>query len=54
LSGDITVSLPEKSVFIKATPVNLRGEVTGAATPISNDKFSFFLGAYSPASFVLE
>jgi alpha-mannosidase len=54
LSGDITVSLPEKSVFAKATPVNLRGEVAGTAISVSNGKFSFFLGAYSPASFVLE
>jgi hypothetical protein len=50
----MTVSLPAKSMFTKATPVNLRGEVMEKAISISNNKFSFFLGANAPASFVLE
>ncbi|WAC09244.1 glycoside hydrolase family 38 N-terminal domain-containing protein [Dyadobacter pollutisoli] len=54
ISGDMTVSLPAKSMFTKATPVNLRGEVMEKAISISNNKFSFFLGANAPASFVLE
>ncbi|MEO6284336.1 MAG: hypothetical protein ABIN80_22080 [Dyadobacter sp.] len=54
VSGNMTVSLPEKSKFTKATPVNLRGELTGTVIAVSNDKFSFFLGANMPASFVLE
>lgn len=54
VSGDITVSLPEKSMFTKAIPVNLRGEAMGSAIEVSTDKFDFFLKAYAPASFVLE
>ena len=54
ISGDITISLPENSMFTKATPVNLRGEAMGSMVAVSNDKFGFFLKAYAPASFVLE
>lgn len=54
VSGDITVSIPGKSTFTKATPVNLRGEITGKPIPVLYDKFSFFLGANAPTSFVLE
>ncbi len=53
-SGAITVSLPAKSGFTSATPVNLRGKATGPKIAVSRDKFSFSLGAYAPASFVLE
>lgn len=53
-SGAITVSLPAKSAFTSATPVNLRGEATGPKISVSRDKFSFSLGAYAPASFILE
>jgi len=37
-----------------ATPVNLRGEKAGVPLPINAGKFMFHLGAYAPASFLLE
>ena len=37
-----------------ATPVNLRGEKTGAPIAIKSGKLTFNLGAYAPASFVLN
>lgn len=54
ISGNVTVSLPDGSRYAKATPVNLRGEVTGKPILISGDKLTFPLHAYAPASFVLE
>lgn len=53
-AGNVTVSLPEKSKFTSATPVNLRGEVMGKPLPVINNKLNFTLGAYKPVSFVLE
>jgi alpha-mannosidase len=40
--------------FATATPVNLRGEKTGKTLKIKRDKFKFELGAYAPASYILE
>lgn len=37
-----------------ATPVNLRGEKTGTPVRIKDGKLTFNLGAFAPASFVLE
>ena len=54
VSGNVTVILPKGSNYTKATPVNLRGEVNGKEVPVCNDRLEFFLGAYAPASFVLE
>jgi hypothetical protein len=54
ISGNVIVTLPKGSKYIKATPVNLRGEVTGKPIKITDDKLSFMLKAYAPASFVLE
>jgi hypothetical protein len=53
-SGEITVRLPTAMKVTKATPVNLRGIVSGATLAVTGDQFSFPLGAYAPASFVLE
>jgi len=53
-AGNITVSFPEKSKFAKATPVNLRGEVVGKPFSVTDNKLRFSLGAYQPASFLLE
>ncbi|MEZ2336346.1 hypothetical protein AB6735_11970 [Mucilaginibacter sp. RCC_168] len=53
-SGSVTVTLPEGSNSIKATPVNLRGEIIGKQRSISKGTLTFFLGHYAPASFVLE
>jgi len=54
ISANVTVTLPKGSKYTKATPVNLRGEVTGKEIRISNDRLRFFLHAYAPASFALE
>ncbi|MCD6392560.1 MAG: hypothetical protein J7M40_03540, partial [Planctomycetes bacterium] len=53
-SGKITVKLPKGVKVTKATPVNLRGEITGKAIKVSGGKLKFELGAYAPTSFVLE
>lgn len=53
-AGDITITFPEKSKFTKATPVDLRGEVAGKPVPVTHNKLRFPLGAYQPASFLLE
>ena len=48
----VTVTLPGK--FTTAMPVNLRGEKTGEAVSIRNGRLAFSLGAYAPASYLLE
>jgi hypothetical protein len=53
-AGELTVMLPAGAKFATATPVNLRGESEGPPLPISGGKFSFNLGAFAPASFVLK
>jgi alpha-mannosidase len=53
-SGDITVTLPTGTKATKARPVTLRGEPTGEPIVIRNGKFTTALGAWAPASFVLE
>ena len=52
--GKLTVNLPKGMKAIKATPVNLRGETTGKPVTIKNGLLEIRLGAYAPASFVLE
>lgn len=52
-SGVLTVTLPGKQ-FLKALPVNLRGEVLGKAISISNGKFNCNIKAFGPASFILQ
>ncbi|MCU7552547.1 hypothetical protein OCK74_25740 [Chitinophagaceae bacterium LB-8] len=52
-SGAITIALPGQQ-FTKATPVNLRGEVTGKPIKIMNGKFSCSIKQFGPASFILE
>jgi alpha-mannosidase len=54
LSGDITVTLPTGFKATKAQPVNLRGQKTGAPLPMRNGAFTFPLGKFAPASFVME
>ncbi len=53
-SGELTVTLPAGAKFGTAIPVNLRGESDGQPLPIAAGKFTFGLGAYAPASFVLK
>lgn len=54
VSGMLTVELPGGNQAAMAIPVNLRGEKTGESIDIINDKLTFELGAYAPASFILE
>lgn len=54
ISGKLTVNLPKGMKVIKATPVNLRGEKTGKTVTIRNGRLEMHIGAYAPASFVLE
>ena len=54
ISDDVTIILPKGYKYTKATPVNLRGQVTGKQIPIKSRRLSFYLHAYSPASYVLE
>src|SRR5258708_32297488 len=54
VSGNVTVIMPKGSKYDKATPVDLRGEITGPPVRIVKGKLTFLLKAYAPASFVLE
>ncbi|SMC78535.1 glycoside hydrolase family 38 N-terminal domain-containing protein [Pedobacter nyackensis] len=54
ISGNMTVRLPTGSIYTKATPINLRGEVIGKPISVSNNKLTFFLNAFAPVSFVME
>jgi hypothetical protein len=51
-AGDLAVTLPAD--FATATPVNLRGEKTGAPVAIIGGKLTFPLSANAPASFILN
>lgn len=53
-AGKVTVSFPKGERYATAIPVNLRGEVTGGAIPVKNGQLQFPLGAYAPASFILN
>jgi hypothetical protein len=54
VSGKVTVKLPKGSKFKNAVPVNLRGEKIAKPMSIKSGKLKFDLGAYAPASFILE
>jgi alpha-mannosidase len=54
VSGEISVKLPAAAKFKTAQPVNLRGEKAGVPVQIRNREFTFNLGGFAPASFVLE
>jgi alpha-mannosidase len=54
VSGMLTVELPDGISIAKATPVNLRGEKTGKSINVRDAKLTFELGAFAPASFVLD
>ncbi|MEX6688505.1 glycoside hydrolase family 38 C-terminal domain-containing protein [Danxiaibacter flavus] len=53
-SGKLTVTIPSELNAKTATPVNLRGEKTGNAIPVSSNKFECTLNGFAPASFILE
>ncbi len=52
VSGRLTITLPKH--FSRATPVNLRGEKTGALLMIDDGRISVDLHAYAPASFLIQ
>ena len=52
--GAVTIMLPAEQQRTKATPVDLRGEVSGKPVKIINGKFSCTIKAFGPASFILE
>jgi hypothetical protein len=54
ISGKFEVTLPAGNMFKMAQPVNLRGEKSGEPVQISDDKFSFDLHSYTPASYILR
>jgi len=54
VSGILTVKLPEGMKVSKATPVDLRGEKISKTNRVLSGKLKFELGAYAPASFILE
>ena len=53
-SGKVTVKLPEGMKFKRALQVNLRGEKISKSITIKSAKLEFDLGAFAPASFLLE
>ena len=54
VSGELTVQLPAGMKFVKATPVNLRGEKTGEPMPVPSHTIKLPLGAYAPSSLLLK
>lgn len=52
--GIVDVTLPAGKIYRKATPVNLRGEISGRSVNIVKGKFSCSIKAFGPASFILE
>lgn len=54
VSGKLMVTLPKGMNASLAVPVNLRGEKKGDPIHIKSGKFELELGAYAPASFILE
>jgi hypothetical protein len=53
-SGMVSVTLPIGKSFRKATPVNLRGEMSGKPLNIIQGKFRYEIKAFGLASFILE
>lgn len=54
ITGKLEIKLPKGAKYLTAQPVNLRGENSGQAIKVTNNKISIDLHAYAPASFVLE
>lgn len=54
VSGKLMITLPKGMNTSVVVPVNLRGEKKGEPIPIKSGKFELELGAYAPASFILE
>ncbi|MFO1528943.1 MAG: hypothetical protein U1F77_04190 [Kiritimatiellia bacterium] len=52
VGGELVLTVPGR--FGSATPVDLRGEITGPPLPVRGGKLSFPLDPYAPASFLLD
>lgn len=53
-SGICDVVLPQGMKFLTILPVDLRGRSIGQPVKVNGRKFSFYLKAYAPASFVIK
>jgi hypothetical protein len=53
VSGICTVKLADGSKVKAVQPTDLRGNKTGKKIIVKNGAFDFYLGKYSPASFLL-
>jgi hypothetical protein len=53
VSGNCTVKLGNGSKVKAVQPIDLRGNKTGKKIIVKNGAFDFYLGKYSPASFLL-
>lgn len=54
IKGKVTINLPGEMSVKYATPVNLRGEITGQKIEVKNNLFSTDLTSFGPASFILN
>ncbi|WP_316838087.1 hypothetical protein [Pedobacter nutrimenti] len=54
VSGNLKVTFPKGVKYTKATPVNLRGEITGKPIPVIDNKLNLMIKAYAPISIVLQ
>ena len=52
--GPVTVTLPKSMEATTAWPVNLRGEPMGEPIAVKDGRWTFTLGAWAPASFILR
>jgi Glycosyl hydrolases family 38 N-terminal domain len=53
-SGPLTITLPEQMQTDSAQPIDLRGRPLGRSLPVANNNFTFELGAFQPASFLMQ
>lgn len=54
VSGEVNIDLPNEMRVKFATPVNLRGVITGKKLAVAQNKLTVRLKAYEPMSFLLE
>ena len=52
--GPLTITLPKQMQAGTAQPIDLRGRLVGPSLQVVDDKFTFELGAFKPASFVMQ
>lgn len=54
IKGKMTIILPREMKVKTATPVNLRGDVSGKKIQVKNNMISVYLSSFGPASFILN